>query len=267
MFDASADPFANASSSTSTRIYPRDYEYNIGTPGAKHSGRSGQWLLGCFMIIFPLFGLLAFGASIRDLIRNGQLDRTGITVPATVTGSEIDTDDDSTTYYITYQFYATTGQQEGQQFTNTRSVDRAGYNRYGTAGTRIDVRYDPNDPTYSDLAVVNRTGSSVIGIVLGTLFTAVGFGIGWVTLGQGDRQKKFREKGKILTAKVIEHTSDKDSDGDFRMTLKYQFFAPDGKTITRTETTGDTSWAKKPLLTRGATFEVIYVDDRNFRVL
>lgn len=267
MFDTNTDPLTNASSSLYPRIHPDKYAFNIGTHGARQYGNGERGFAVAFLLLFFGGGLLLLIAMATLLNEDAQLNQNGAMIRAQVIKAEIDDDSDGDRYFITYQFYAESGPFEGQQFIKQVRVPRNLYNQMNTVGAPVQVQYDANNPNASDVVAADRTTGYRIGVMVGASFILIVAAITWWWLNTDRRQRVYRTRGKLLPAEVITHEKVTDSDGGHQVNLKYRFVTPSGKQIERTESTNDAYWKEASPLAAGAQFQVIYVDDRNFRVL
>lgn len=256
--------FDNQSSGTPIRIHPEKYAFNIGTPGTTQFNGGERGLMIVLLLFFFAGGVSILVAMSNSANEDMRLNQTGAQVQAQVSNA----DANGSRYFITYQFYAESGPFEGTLYYKRVRVSRELYDQISTIGTTIQVQYDANNPATSDIVIADRMAQYRFGVIVGGVFIFGVVAVAWWWLDTGRRQHRYRTRGTIIPAEVMEHeVGGTDSNGHLQVNLKYKFDSPSGKHIERSEVSSGTRWDTEPLLSPGTRFEVIYVDDRNFRVL
>ncbi len=156
--------------------------------------KSAEGTLNIFGIVFLLVGIIMIVASIMMFVNNKQFEAHAEKTMAVIT--EIDryttgSGDDRTIHHDVYVEYR---------------VDRKVYNRmlntYNSSmyeGKEIEVMYNPDNP---DDVRVNENVGSVILIIMGLVFGAIGGGIFFTNVIAGGKRKKLLADGDRVTGTI-----------------------------------------------------------------
>jgi hypothetical protein len=123
---------------------------------------------GCsviFVMIFVLVGVGMVGISVKEFIDYRQLREDGMVVRGRMIDRYISTSEDSTSYYLVYEFAAA----NDRIYRDKQSVDRDLYDDFERGGS-IQIEYDADNPTLSKVAGTNSVWTPLV------LFC---FGMGW----------------------------------------------------------------------------------------
>lgn len=251
---------------------PKQRSVAIG--GAPYKGQ--QAVAGCasFPLLFlgigifvTLFFLLPM--TITGWIEYVRLRDAGVTTPATVVDRYISESDDSTSYYIVYEFRHTLPNGEPAVQQDEDSVSSDEYDRL-EQGMQIEIIYDPNDPTISDMQPPD-----IFEPVLMTGFTIIWAGFwngmsGFMSYGllaAAWKERKLTREGQLVHGTLTRITGDTDSDGDFLVDLHYRFVTPHGREINGHERNHTNVHRNTPLPPAGTPVAIWYADDKNYKVL
>lgn len=221
----------------------------------------------CFVTVLTLmfvgFGLLAMGWAFQEQFTRRQLNMTGVVTTATVTRLEIDSDDDSTSYYVTYRYTV-----NDQVYTPRTSIPQDIYRTLGE-GQTVDIRYLPNDPATSRLTSIT-TNVEWLPFVIGAVFVLIGGGVN-ILVGQAEKeQKALRAAGQLVVGEITSFSTSRDSDNDLLVSYDYRFRRPDGTTFSskpgRNNTTRN-DLANRPKPTPGTRVVGLYLSDKNHMIL
>jgi len=201
---------------------------------------------GCFLpfaigwvVICILFLLLGIRQSLNELTEYSRLKTAGKTALATITQLEVESDDDSNSYYAYYQFNAEINGDRAR-FNGMDHISAKTY-RALNVGQTAAVVYWSSDPNVSALQSEFKFPFATPLIILCMLvpFTIIGV-VFLQNSSKGVLQiRKLRSHGQLVQGKISDRWQDKDSDGDPTYILAYTFRAtlPDQRTevITRAE--------------------------------
>jgi hypothetical protein len=224
---------------------------------------TGGCFLNLFTVMFLGFGLLAMGAALAEQFTRRQLNMTGIIATATITRLDIETDDEGTSYSVTYQYVVS-----DQVYTSSTSLTREFYNIL-SVGQPIEIRYLPNEPATSRLTIV-VANVEWLPFVLGAAFVLIGGGVNFL-VGQADKdQKALRATGQLVVGEITNFSISRDSDNDLVVKYDYRLRRPDGTIFSskpgrNSETRNDLANHPKP--TPGTRVVGLYLSDKNHLIL
>ncbi len=228
---------------------------------------SFTFFFSCFILII-LCGFLSFD-ELNTYIR---LSRASVTSPATVVGRYTSKSDDSTNYYIVYEFRYS--KPDGEPVVQ-RDEDRVSFDEYEwlEPGTQIEVFYDPSDPTISALQhpnIFNLVPDPPLFIFLCLLFiflylllglpSIIGF-IGFI------KGRNLARHGKLIYGTLTSISGDTDSEDDFIIDMHYQFTTPDGRTLQKQEKLTRNDLKDKPLPPVGTRIAIWYMNTKTYKAL
>lgn len=215
---------------------------------------------GCFMLMFVLCGLTFFGFVINETYQSLLISIQGIAAEARYTDRRISSDDDSDTYYVTYEYKV-----GGRQFSHQQSVSRTLYDN-AEMGGRVQIRYASSNPSIAKIVGTNQVQWFLV------VFVLLWNGIVWLIVGglinQYRLEKLLERKGKMLKGKILDVSHSTDSDGDLTLYVKYEFQSPEsGKRLSKHERAqrNDLKHNQMPLF--GTPIHILYYNDRNFMLL
>ncbi len=252
---------------------PKQRSVAIG--GAPYKGQS-MGVAGCasvpilFLgigIVVTLFFLLPM--TISSWIEYFRLSSAGVTTPATVVDRRISTSDDSTSYYITYEFRYVQPNGEPAVQRGEDDVSSGEYERL-EPGTQIEIFYDPNDPAISDMQPPNILDPALItGFMIawsGLWNGVLGF-MSYGVLAAARKERKLARHGQLIHGTLTRISGDTDSDGDFLVDLHYRFVTPQGREINASEKNYVNRLRNTPLPSVGTPVAIWYADDKTYKVL
>lgn len=173
----------------------------------------------------------------RDTMNYNRLASEGLPATALVTRLEVESGDESNSYYVYYEFRA---KIQGDP-TRFQGVDEISGDYYVqlSVGQEIPIVYLPSDPNRS--AVKAEFGPpSVFALVcpggMGGVFTLIGLALLFSSITSLVNVNRLRASGRPAQALIFDRWTDKDSDGDTTYCIAYVFEAnlPDGRRITVT---------------------------------
>jgi hypothetical protein len=108
---------------------------------------------GCLVIfvsLFSLIGVVMVGMGINQFIEYRQLGEDGVVVTGRMIDHYFSTSDDSTTYYMVYEFAAA----DDRIYRDEQAVKKEIYDDFERGGS-IQIEYDADNPTLSKVAGTN----------------------------------------------------------------------------------------------------------------
>lgn len=220
---------------------------------------------GCMVVfagLFILIGLVIALFGVSEMQRYRALAANGVMTTAVVQDKSTSTDDDGTSYYITYTFTTS----DNRTRSSTQSVSEGRYNRI-EYGQRIDVLYDPGNPGNVRIDGTNDIGMSV-GILafagFWELFCVVIFGA--VLRGMW-MQRRLVRRGVVLPGRIVQVESFEDSDDDFNIRVSFQARKSDGRWIDGHHSAVRNDLRHTMLPSMGRMIAVLYLKEGNMQPL
>jgi hypothetical protein len=186
---------------------------------------------GCLLIFgfvwtgFSVFLFLAIlNSFVRDYFEYFQLSQQGVITQATVTWLETHEGDDSTSYYVYYEYMGTINHEAGI----IEDSDRISSSLYGALKIeqQIEILYVPTNAAISavrtEFAPPNPIGLLFV-VGLGGVFILVGLGVLYAG-GKAQKQlNQLRTAGVQTQGMLFDRWTDKDSDGDTTYYVAFAF--------------------------------------------
>ncbi len=240
-----------------------------------------RWLQLLLMLLLPL-GIFSLFPALLALTPNWneyfRLSSAGVTTLATVVDRYTSESDDSTDYYIVYEFRYS--KPDGEPVVQ-RDEDRVSFDEYKRLGQgmKIQVIYDPNDPTISSvkppdiIELVKTTGVLVFRLgflpcsVILLIPLAVLFPFYILSLLGVWRERRFARHGKLIYGTLTSISGDTDYEYGFIIDMHYQFTTPDGRTLQKREQLTRNDLKDKPLPPVGTRIAIWYMDTKTYKAL
>lgn len=203
-------------------VHPQNVDYLMGKrlyPAHVPNWRESSYII----LLLSLFIILTIGLVIftgQNLVNEVMLAQNSTTTQGTIIERSIEGEDD-TTYWLGYVFFV-----NDTQYENRITVNQELYDKYPD-GSRIDIAYATNDPTTSRLT---EQDSLIANVFLGifTLIWTAFFGVILFAAYQSyQKQNQLKKEGQIIKGEIISATGETDSDGNYRMQIKFTFRTPD----------------------------------------
>lgn len=244
-------------------VQPRNQAFVEGRASKPIGG--GISISGILLALLISVGIMAFGfffASSAQESANfhANLNAVGIDGWGTVTNKIVDSDDDSTDYYLYFSY--TVGPN---QYNKREDVNRDVYNSY-QVNQRIPIRYSDSNPNqvrvgHGQVDAVNIANTGrIVGVIVLVAGIVIGvIGILWI-FNSSERFRLLVKDGTLVTGTVSRWTED--SDGD--VTLYFTFQTPEGEIKTSHSFSGNSIKAEKQI---GKTAYILYKSRRNYRLM
>jgi uncharacterized protein DUF3592 len=230
---------------------------------------SGCFLYG-FIAIFIVIPLIIGGLAVQELNIRAKLDQSGVTTSATVTDQRISTSTDSkgrrsTSYYITYKFYA--GQSNNDSpvlYTSEQLVSSDTYNNTFDGGS-IDIRYLPDDPKTSRIMNDNVNDPKIM-LFFMAIFLAIPILFIYFTLRNSGRNRRMESEGQIITGRITEAKLTRIK-SNYQLALRYTFTSPEGEELSKKESRVRNDLRNGGVPAEGTPVAVVYVHSKLYRML
>ncbi len=224
-----------------------------------------NWSFLCLLAFILTCGFLFLDG---ELYKYFRLSSAGVTTPATVVDRRISTSDDSTSYYITYEFRYVQPNGEPAVQRGEDDVSSGEYERL-EPGMQIEVISDPNDPSVSALQLPNIfnlvwQAPYLVSLVL-PAFVFPPLTVFWIICYI--KKRKLARDGQLIYGTITHFRSYTDSDDDFVINMHYQFVTPRGSTFQNEERRVRNDLAGQPLPSVGTPIAIWYADDKTYRIL
>lgn len=215
-----------------------------------------------FMVPFVVAGVFMLAYTLYMIYETGMLNFQGVQTEAAVIEQHIDRDNDGTTYWVTYRYYA-----NGVEHTRKQNVSYDLYNQlaHNSQATVIYIRSSPY------IARLRGTISYSEPLMLGAFSIVwngfVGLFLGGFVWSRG-RDNKLAREGQLVMGEVFNCRSHRDSDDDLWLDIEYAFHAPDdGRLLFGSESAMRNDYRDQRLPPRGATLAVLYLDEKHHKAL
>jgi len=177
------------------------------------------WTL--FSLVFVFIGI---GGLVSEYLNYFRLQREGVGTTAMIVEMEVDDGDDSTTYYVYYQF---TGVANNEAV-KIEDRDTVPYLLYSTLKVeqRIEILYASSDPTLTAIKADFHPPNPLLPLLfsgMGILFTAIGGAMVNGGIRGQHHLNRLRDSGRQIQGVIFDHWEDKDSDGDATYFVAYAF--------------------------------------------
>lgn len=211
-------------------------------------------------VLFAL--VIILGIQVWPALRDWHRLRTsGINVPGTITAL----DAEGGTYRATYN-YETAHDTTPVAYIHTQRVTREEHERLAP-GTAVTVTYWPDDPALAQIDADNPAHDQRNWTVAAAGMVALA---ALILLLQGlARLLSRRDSGpRVVPAQVLEAVGALDTDGDYKVRVKYRFKSPESqRTITGQSRQIRNDLRRQPLPKPGARVAVYYLGDDRYRLL
>jgi hypothetical protein len=237
-------------------LYPANRKFLTGD-SRRIANRHGHALAGTIMGWL----IIALGVAAPVLASRGwytwlRLRQDGVTTSATVLKKFITINGDGDrSYHVRYRF-----EINGQPF------EREGFasaENYGKAADRIEVMFSASDPAFSRIINQHSGEFPWIALLVGVGLAAFGFYL----LRKVRRMNELARHGEVLSGRVLQCTGAEDADGDWIISLKYQFQAPDGRVLHGESQANRPDLRTQPPPAADTSVVVLFRDDEQFQVL
>lgn len=247
-------------------IHPQNEDYLQGKKSAPYGiGRGAAgFLFGCLtifliLVVLSLSVLLIFTDEQTLLILGPIVKAEGLIVDRKVVEG-----DESTFYYILYEYVV-----NDQRFRRQESVNSSLYDR-AVPGVRLRIEYLSTNPSVARIEGSTRE-VSFVAVLLITLLMMLLVVVVLVSQARESRRQRERlKKGKPIKGQVLQVRTEerKDSDGDpYTATiLRVCFQTPQGRIIEGEESYSYERLIENPPSTEN-TVAIFYVDDKDWELL
>jgi hypothetical protein len=233
--------------------------------------RPGVWFVGAIPLISTVCGLILIVGLWWEEIKFGRLQDHGVKTVATVVGlhesSAPGDSHDPDTYSVTYHYTV-----NGRKYEEKAALDWFEYTDL-SKGSRIEIRYDPQDPSVSklekrfkerELEGPKEIQTIFVYIIVMTLIGMFWLGAWYVR--QLRPLRRLTREGRTLCGDIVECSGRSQGD-DYQVTLAYRFTDPNGNEIAnRAEAVrDDLKGAVLPV--PGTPVMVYFVDSKTYAVL
>jgi hypothetical protein len=168
------------------------------------------WTL--FSAIFVVAGIWFY---ISGYMQYNRLVQEGVPAWAVITKLEIDNSDDSTSYYVYYQFRAKAN-GDVSRFDDHDSVSSSLYNSLKT-GQQIEILYAASDPTTTVIKSELKAPNVLFSLAfsgMGGVFVLIGLAMLYGGIKAQGHLRQLRSQGRQARAFLFDRWRDTDSDGD-----------------------------------------------------
>lgn len=242
-------------------LYPQHEEFLQGGKGHIKQRSSGEVTLaiGFFLlVIIPMtLGTVAFAAEVR---MRERLEQDGITTTGMIVDQRTKTEK-STSYFVTYEFTVESANGYPITYRQEEAVSKAIYDQ--GINVPIAVRFLPENPNVSDIR--NRKPDYMaVGIFM--LLFPVMLALPFAFLAEYVYKKWLERSGKVIIGTLRDYTV-QESRGYYSIQTQYAFQSPSGLTINGKQTDGGNDLKNRPLMVRGTSIAVLYVNRFIYRML
>ena len=236
-------------------LHPANRAYLIGKRRLPVGmARPDVWIIGAVALLGAVFTLLFLVKGCWEERKIARLQSRGVRTVATVvdlsssTGPGVSHDPDI--YDVTYTYTV-----DGLEYRECAGLSWAEYTDL-SQGSRIQIRYDPDDPSASKLERVfierERDGRGMVPVFALLIFMAlvfIGWLVGWYIRAFRPMLRR-RRTAHILSGAVVECTGKMD-EGIFCVELAYRFTDPAGQEIANRAEAIRVDLQRSPLPTPG----------------
>ncbi len=229
----------------------------------------GYFLYGCMALFLIIPIVIAIFAVLEIQIR-GELDQHGVVTSATVTNRRISTSTNSkgqrsTSYYITYEFYAGTSNNDNPMpYTYEQAVSSGTYNSV-VEGSKIDIRYLPNDPNTSRVLNDSANDPRLI-LIFCAIFMIAPLVFIYSIRRASSRNKRLAVEGQLLTGRITEAKLRR-AKSNYQLSVRYSFMSPEGMELGKQELRVRNDLKDGGIPEPGTPVTVIYMNPKLYRVL
>lgn len=223
LHSAPSAPSALPAGLTPGRLPPEYSHLKRPEPGTPLENAGCLLIFGLVWTVFSVFLVIALiNSFVSEYIEYYQLSRQGISAQATVTWLETQESDDSTSYYVYYEFIA---HNVDAVVEDSDRISSALYSALKIE-QKIEILYLPTHPTIS--AVLTEFGPpNSIGLLfvlgIGGVFVLAGVGLLYAGGKTQKQLNQLRAEGLQTQGVLFERWTDKDSEGDTTYYVAFAF--------------------------------------------
>lgn len=260
------------------QIFVLNPKYEAVATGEKpYKASKGFFILQTlFQLVWIVVGIGFFvKITIKPWFYSVHLQEHGVVTQATIvdrlTGKCKDDDGDShTCYYATYRFEHIEPNGEPREYQNRARIS-AVESQYMVPETKVNIMYDSVKPTRSWFRDDAPTDFTLLNAVFGSFVSIMFAGVPILmlvgTFKTYSFERKLAKHGQLIRGVVHSCKGETDSDDDFDVTLKYSFWSPDVREITRETTHTANHIDEDTLPSPGTPLAIWYANDRVYDVL
>lgn len=199
--------------------------------------------IGCLMLfgigwtLFSLFFMvMVVGVYVRDAREYRLLAAEGVFVTGAVTDLDVSSDEDGSTYYVTYSYRARALHGDLAVYSQRDRVSEAFYNSL-RENAPVKVRYAPSDPNVAVLEANHAAPNVwffVFMVAFSGLFVLIGLGLLYGAFNSALKALRLQESGQFAEGVIFDLWDDTDSDGDRHYYVGYEFRAAPTGGLTQT---------------------------------
>ncbi len=217
--------------------------------------------LALIMVPFVLAGLLILGLAVSEWVRVVRLSTDFAVVNARLVSLEIDSNDDTNSYYVTYRFPV-----DGHQQTVTEAVDFRLF--YSLAeDIPFEVRYVRSDPQTATIKPLRLT-TAIAGSLFALLWNALVIPVTFFAAANYRRQRQLSRYGHILLGEIVSCRGKSGDDNKFTLEVSYRFRPPRApRAIEGRESRLRNDLTDQALPQSGTTVRILYLNEKNFCLL
>lgn len=220
----------------------------------------GQGCILLFMSIFVLAGLFMAVEIVRQWAHVVILTTSYAEVQGQVVDRWIESDEGAT-YYVTYRFVA-----NDQVYTVEEAVAKATYHSV-EEGQSLTVRYARSYPSIATIQP-GRIGGLLALTGFGLVWDGLVVSFAWLLVRKIRKRCRLARRGQRIAGEVLSCASDRDSDGDLLLKVRFGFRSPQsGKWIEGKDSQTRKDLEGKPLPSPGTPVHVLYLDDKTYMML
>lgn len=168
----------------------------------------------------------------------------------------------SRTYYVEYEYFANDTRYERRQ-----QIQSALYSRLNF-GDNVDVVYDKTTPWESFLTgrwrdSSEQTGAIGFSVLMGGFCTIAGI----ICLNIERLNRNYSYKGRVLPGRVLEATGKRGSKNAYNVTIRYEYYTPEGIREEKKSTNVRGDLRNGPLPPPGTPLAVLYLSPKRVRLM
>jgi hypothetical protein len=220
----------------------------------------GQGCLLLFLSIFVVAGLLITYDIVRRWAHVVILNVSYTETQGQVVERWIESDEGST-YYVMYRFVA-----NDHAYTVEEAVAEATYHSVEEEQS-LTVRYARSDPSIATIQP-GRIGGLLALTGFCLVWDGLVFSFSWLLVREILKRRKLARRGQRITGEIVRSSSDRDSDGDFTLEVRFGFHSPHtGAWIEGKDSQTRKDLEGKPLPPPGTPIHVLYLNDKTYLML
>jgi hypothetical protein len=237
------------------------------TGRSRHLPGDGTWGLLLFLVLFQAFGMFFVAWIGHESLIFARLRWDGQQALATVTDLHVHSDSDGETHQVGYLLKV----QQPAGWLMVRGKDQIGEAAYDALQPQgpIPVVYSASDPTV--LRAQAASWQKPLALFGFSVFLVLWYAIPlaltlWCVRDIWQRLVLVRQ-GQLLQGEVVQTKGERDSDGDYQLTVQYRLQAPDGRILTGSVSRIRNELAGEPPIVPGTPLAILYCPPSTVRVL